>query len=564
MNTFKRLSYQWIFVLMLIVSTLLLATASAQQPPPLGTPPVPPQNPQTDAKVNLGKILFWEEQLSNTGTVACGTCHRPNSAGSDPRTLAHFNVGSTASTHPGPDALLGTADDIHASMGVPAHTADGGYSLSMVFQTRPQVGARKTPSSLNAGFSPQAMFWDGRADTSFADPLTGIVLIPQGAALENQALMPLLDTAEMAPAAAVVGSIAGRIFDVKPLALASQIPPALALWIAGRKYPALFSEVFGTPDVSPVRIAFAMASYQRSLNSNQTPFDAFLGGNTAALTPQEQRGLNVFRGTDCAGCHAGALTSDNSFRYIGVRPAIEDLGRFNVTANANDRGRFKVASLRNVELRAPFMHTGKFNTLEEVVEFYNRGGDFNEPNKDPRVRPRNLTQGAKADLLAFLKRPLTDPRVSAEQAPFDRPSLFSSSERVPLIIGNSVAGSSGSPNISAIEPPILGSTNFTVALTQARANAEVALIVSATDPGETVTATGLPLADFARVNAVTDARGFASLQLRLPNMQRWAGRNLIGRIYVSDSSVANGFAVTKAFQITLFGESDVLSADGFE
>ena len=546
--------------------TLFMSPAFAQPapPPPLGAPPVPPGNPLTTAKINLGKALFWEEQLSITGTVACGSCHRPSAAGTDPRTSIHSALNSLASTNPGPDGIFGNADDIKASAGVPAHGADGVYQPSARFGFAAQVGGRKSPSAINSAYSPQVMFWDGRAGSTFTDPVTGLVLIQQGGALENQALGPLLDTNEMSYIGAVVSDIPARLSQVKPLALASAVPADLTTWINGRNYAALFIDAFGSAGVTPARIAFAIASYERTLNANQTPFDSFNGGTTTALTAQEQRGLGVFRGNDCAVCHAGALLSDNSFRYIGVRPAIEDLGRFNQTANPQNRGQFKVPSLRNVELRSPFMHNGRFNTLEEVVEFYNRGGDFNEPNKDPNVRLRNLNPGQKSDLVAFLKRPLTDPRVGAELAPFDRPTLYSESNHVPIIQGSGVAGSAGIvPNIMAIEPPLLGNRNFTVQVSRGLTSAAATMVVGDSDPGVPSTAT-LPVGSFANIATGLNAAGDASVQLSLPDGQAQVGRTLYGRVYIADPATANGYAVTSAFKITLFGESDVLMQVGFE
>ena len=561
----RKLLYQFLIASCL---TLSMSLAFAQQPPPppppLGAPPVPPGNPLTAAKINLGKALFWEEQLSITGTVACGSCHRPSSAGTDPRTSIHIALNSLASTNPGPDGIFGNADDVKASAGVPAHSADGLYQPSARFGFAAQVGGRKSPSTINSAYSPQVLFWDGRAGSVFTDPITGLVLIQQGGALENQALGPLLDTNEMSSTGAVVSDLPGRLSQIRPLALASAVPADLTTWINGRDYAALFTDAFGSAGVTPARIAFAIASYERTLNANQTPFDAFNGGTTTALTAQEQRGLGVFRGNGCAVCHAGPLLSDNSFRYIGVRPAIEDLGRFNQTGNQQNRGQFKVPSLRNVELRAPFMHNGRFNTLEEVVEFYNRGGDFNEPNKDPNVQPRNLTAAQKADLVAFLKRPLTDPRVGPELAPFDRPNLYTESNHVPVIQGSGVAGNAGIvPNIMAIEPPLLGNRNFTVQLSRGLANAAAKLVVDDSDPGLPASAT-LPVGGFANIATSLNASGDASIQLSLPDGQAQLGRTLYGRIYVVDPAAVNGIAVTSAFKITLFGESDVLMQAGFE
>ncbi len=543
----------------ILLSGLFVGNACiAQVPPqPLGAPPIPAQNPQTPAKINLGKALFWEEQLSVTGTVACGTCHRPSNAGTDPRSL-FVNAGST---HPGPDNVFGNTDDIQGSGGVPSHLNSGLYQLSTRFGLAPQVGARKTPSMVNAGYSPR-LFWDGRAGASFSDPITGQLLIPQGAALENQALAPLLDTSEMSPQGGVVGEIASRIVNARPLALANNIPSALQTWINGRSYPALFAEVFGTGEVTPARIAMAMASYQRTLNATQTPIDQQFAGQQV-LTQQELDGQQVFINNDCAACHAGNRFTDENFRYIGVRPVNDDLGRFLQTGNNADRGAFRVPSLRNVQMRAPYMHNGRFATLEEVVEFYNRGGDFTAPNKDPRVRPRNLTQGQKNALLAFLRRPLTDPRVAAEQVPFDRPTLYSESNHVPVITGTAASGSNGiAPSITAIEPPLLGNSNFTVGLANALGGASATLVVSSSDPGIQAT---VPTGDFANLSTVVAGSGNASLHLDLGNDPALIGQTLFGRYYIADPAANNGLAVTSAFRITVFDVApDMLMVDGFE
>ncbi len=542
----------------LCISTMVTAQAPPQ---PLGPPPVPPENPQSEAKINLGKALFWEEQLAITGTVACGTCHRPDSAGGDPRSL-FVNAGST---HPGPDNVFGNADDIQGSAGVPAHSSDGHYQSSARFGMTAQVGARKSPSAINAGYSP-LLFWDGRAGTSFADPLSGQVLIPQGAALENQSLAPLLDTSEMAAMGTQIASLGPRLAAMRPLALADSIPAALSAWIGGRDYPALFNEVFGTPETTPARVAMAMASYERSLNSTQAPIDQQFAGQQV-LTQQELAGQQVFINNDCAACHAGNRFTDENFRYIGVRPVGEDLGRFAQTGNNADRGAFRVPSLRNVELHAPYMHNGRLATLEDVVEFYNRGGDFTAPNKDPRVRPRNLTQGQKNALLAFLRRPLTDPRVAAEAAPFDRPRLYTESDRVPQIIGTATAGSGGfAPTIIALEPPLLGNDNFTVAVSDALGGALATLVVHSSDPG---VQSSIPTGSFANLSMSLagsgPGAGSGSVQVDLGDDPALLGSTLFGRFYIADPSAADGLAITPAFRIVVFGEvPDLLLANGFE
>ena len=168
-----------------------------------------------------------------------------------------------------------------------------------------------------------------------------------------------------------------------------------------------------------------------AINSNQTPFDS------GSLTAAEIRGQQVFNQNDCNECHTGTLFTDNQFHNTGIRPSAEDQGLFVVTGNQNDLAKFRTPSLRNVELRAPYMHNGRFATLEDVVGFYNRGGDVSAANLERnRVRPRNLSAQQKSDLVAFMKRPMTDPRVASEAAPFDRPMLYAESMRVPQLKGN--------------------------------------------------------------------------------------------------------------------------------
>src|SRR5262249_47426758 len=149
-------------------------------------------------------------------------------------------------------------------------------------------------------------------------------------------------------------------------------------------------------------------------------------------------------------CHGGNTFTTNSFFNLGVRPGAEDGGLEEITGNQGQLAQFRIPDLRNVELRAPYMHNGRFAALEDVVEFYNRGGDF--PNGNV-IRPLNLTAQQKTDLVAFLKRPLTDPRVAAETPPFDRPMLYTESARVPVVSGTGIAGSAGVPQAIAVEPP---------------------------------------------------------------------------------------------------------------
>ncbi|HEY0429115.1 MAG TPA: cytochrome c peroxidase [Pyrinomonadaceae bacterium] len=532
-----------------------LRTNTAQQGPvpPLEPPPIPPVNPVTAAKAYLGKALFWDEQLSATRTVSCGTCHQAGTGGSDRRSFTNL----ANSTNPGADLVFNTADDVVGSMGVPQNLADGTYDWSNVYGYKPQSTGRKSPSYVNAAYAP-VLFWDGRATGVFRDPITNAIVLNNGGALESQAVGPPTNSAEMGHVGRNWTETAFQIQQSKPLALASNVPVSLSAWIDGRTYSELFEEAFGTTDVTPSRIALAIGTFERTLYSDRTPLDLANAGITP-LTAQETRGRNVFNQAQCNVCHAGNLLTDNSFRNIGLRPVNEDTGRFQTTGSQQDLGVFRVPSLRNVELRAPYMHYGKLQTLEDVVEFYNRGGDFpNQPNfAGNLIRPRNLSAQQKADLVAFLKRPLTDTRLTQEAAPFDRPQLFSESTRVPQITGTGVAGANGQiPQVTAIEPPIVGNPRFTVAVSNALGSAQAVLVINSTDPGTG----GVPASgSFARqVIALTGTgagSGRGSVSLAIPNNPSLIGQTFFGRWYVTDASAAGGVAVSPAFKFTVFGEA---------
>ena len=516
------------------------------------TPPVAPVgNPVTATKAYLGKALFWDEQMSSTRTVACGTCHQPASGGSDPRTSAL----DLSSTNPGPDGTFDTDDDIVGSRGVPSNNLDGTYNFNSLFGMNDQVTGRYAPSYLNAGYATDGLFWDGRATNEFRDQITNQVILSANASLESQSAGPPVNSGEMAHAGRDWSQIATRIANSEPLALASDIPGGLETWINGRTYPELFEEAFGTPEVTPARIAMAIATHERTLFSDRTPLDKYLQ-ETGTLTPQEELGRQVFNTANCTFCHTDALLSDQLFHNIGVRPPAEDLGRFNTTGINFDRGAFKTPTLRNVELRSRFMHNGGLQTLEEVVEFYDRGGDFDAPNINRGIiRELNLTPEEKDALVAFMSRPLTDPRVTNETAPFDRPQLYAESSRVPVISGTGRAGTGGvAPQVTAIEPPLAGNPSFTIGVSNAPANAQAVLVINSTDPG---VGTSIPASgSFARQTITLSDNGagigFGSVSLNVP--ANTIGQTFFGRWYVADGAAANGFSVSRVFQFTVFGE----------
>lgn len=536
-------------------------------PPLQPPPPAPVENPMTATKAYLGKVLFWDEQMSSTRTVSCGSCHIPGAGGADPR------IAAATSTNPGPDTVFGTPDDILGSAGVPSTNVDGTYVSHPTYRLGDQVTGRKSVSSVNAVYFP-ILFWDGRASNIFRDPLTNNIVLNNGGALESQAAGPPTSDVEMAHAGRNWNDVAARISGAKPLALSPAMPAALTTWINGRTYPELFQEAFGTPDVTPTKILLAIGTYERTLFGDQTPFDLDVAG-IAPLSAAANRGRGLFNGpVGCNVCHVGNLFAEanlanqgNMFRDIGVRPSNEDTGRFQVTGNNGDLGEFRVPSLRNVGLRRSFFHNGRFSTLNEVVAFYNRGGDFpNNPNvPNNLIRPLALGPGQQNDLVAFLQS-LTDPRVAAETEQFSRPTLYMESNRVPQVTGIGRAGSgSATPQIRATSPPLAGNPNFTVSVSGALGNANAVLVIDSVDPGvgTTIPVTG----SFARMTTTTQntgvANGWASLTMPIPATPNVVGQTFFARWYVQDAGAANGFSVSQAARFTVFGEATAVNRPTF-
>ena len=521
---------------------------------PLGPPSAPPGNPVTATKASLGKALFWDEQLSSTRTVSCGTCHSGAGGGIDKRTGAD----RTRSTNPGFNGIFNDGDDVFGSPGVLANNLDGTYNWSNSYGFREQVTGRRAMPYTDAAYS-NSLFWDGRATGTFRDPLTNQVILQNGGALESQVLGPPLNDTEMAHSGRNWQQVADRISVAKPLVLAVDVPTGLKNWIDGRTYSELFEEAFGTPEVTPARIALAIATHERTLFSDQTPFDQANQG-IGTLSASEQRGANLFGSgvSGCSGCHAGNLQTDDAFHYIGVRPTNEDTGRQQVSNNQNNAGQFRTPNLRNVQLRGAYFHNGNFTTLRQVVDFYNRGGDFNAPNKDPNVRPRGFSAGQITDLVAFLSRPLTDPRVRDELPPFDRPHLYTESNRVPVVSGTGRAGTGGLvPAVTAIEPPLVGNPSFTVGVSNAAGNAaQAVLVIDANDPGvgASIPSSGSFTRQAINLQGASGAgAGYGSISLQIPDNPALVGQTFYGRWYIADASAANGFSVSQVFRFTVFG-----------
>jgi cytochrome c peroxidase len=246
------------------------------------------------------------------------------------------------------------------------------------------VGPRSSMSLVNIGYNYRGLFWDGRVRT-----------------LEEQAVIPIEDPIELNH------TFTELIDDLQD----------------HDEYPQMFREAFGinnTDEITEDLTAKAIAQFERILISGpNSKYDRAINANTAALTPLEQHGFDLFVDAgdedtvdaECSHCHHGGLFMGDLFFNNGIDDTsspdnLLDLGRGGVTGYPIDMGKFKAPTLRNIELTAPYMHDGRFATLEEVIEHYNSGG-HPAPNLDQNIRPLNMSEYDKEALLAFLHT-LTD------------------------------------------------------------------------------------------------------------------------------------------------------------
>ncbi len=558
--------------LLAIGSVVGQSSATHQSGPTDALPPVPfPQeNPFTEAKRVLGKILFFDEQLSSDNTVSCATCHQPQNGGTDPRRVPH----------PGVNGVFGDPDDVFASPGVIRQSASEQYQPAPAFNLQPQVTNRSAQPVINSAYTPIA-FWDGRAGGTFIDPETSQVAIQQGGALESQCVGPPVSDVEMAHQQRSWSHITSKLQTAVPLALATNLPPdTLAAIQADPNYPALFTKAFGNTSITARRIAFAIATYERTLIADQTDWDAFTAGNPNALSPQEQQGLQLLQIKTCTVCHTPPLFSNVQptppgqpptpipamFRNIGLRPPGDDPGRQLVTNIPGDARRFKVPSLRNAALKASFSHTGQFTVLPQMVGFYNAVGQQFPQNRDPLL-PIPMAPPEVQAISAFIAGGLVDPRVASAQFPFDRPTLFTQRPNVNVVeIGIGLPGSGGLvPQWIANMPPNVGNTGFKLGVRGALANASATLRVSSTPPVNNIVAPDKVIGPINLGNAPAPALGFATAPWPIPANPEFAGKAFFMQWFVQDPAAPGGLARSRPLQVTIFcgptGCPDVCLAD---
>ena len=246
------------------------------------------------------------------------------------------------------------------------------------------VGIRNSMALVNLAYNTRGFFWDGRVNS-----------------LENQVLHPIED----------------------PLEMNNTIQEVALRLRRSKKYPALFKEAFGITAKNEITIdllARAIAQFERTLISGNSRYDQVIWGQKGFPEEDEARGIELFfiefagsiNHPGCSHCHFNPLFTDNQFRnngldYVASLLDFKDPGRRNATQNINDSGRFRVPTLRNIAYTAPYMHDGRFKTLEEVLQQYEKGG-HGVINEDPNILPFKLSDRDKKDLIAFLNM-LSDP-----------------------------------------------------------------------------------------------------------------------------------------------------------
>jgi cytochrome c peroxidase len=437
------------------------------------------------ALLRLGKALFWDEQTGGDGNQACATCHFSSGVDSrttntfNPGRNGVFDNGVTPGETLTAANFPTLGDDIVGSQGVvrsdfvgidpnPANAADLCTLVNDgVFFPNRQVTGRNAPSTIMAIFN-RDNFWDGRAKREFngvnpagavsppptilvdnGNGLQAVSVIISPASAASQAVGPPNNGTEMSCTGRTFAQLGRKLLARQPLGhqqvdttdsvLGSlSASPGNGLTTT---YAALINQAFRSQFRASSSLTqdgftqmeanfslfwgLAVLMYESTLVPDQSPFDQWRNGGPA-ISSSARAGLSVFNGAGrCNHCHTGSeFTSasisggrSNGFFNTGVTPTAQDGGQ-----QPQNQGKFKTATLRNIELTGPYFHNGRYSTLRQVVDFYNRGGDVHNAEIDSQIRPLGLSSTDRDNLVSFMLT-LTDDRVRFSRAPFDHPSL---------------------------------------------------------------------------------------------------------------------------------------------
>lgn len=318
---------------------------------------IPEDNPLTRAKIELGRQLYFDPRLSRDGTVSCASCHHPDK---------------------------GYAFDTQFGVGV-----------------KGQEGGRNSPVSYNRILSgPQ--FWDGRAESLEAQAV-GPIANPIEMGFTHDECVERLKTIEgyrlqfeeiFPDGGVTIDNVGKAIASFERVVVTGPSPADYyePILLVESQFPELVKDLEAFEEEDPDSYDFYMEAVE---NSEKNPM------SEAAI-----RGRKLFfdKRSNCSTCHTGANFSDEQYHNLGVGMDSEkpDLGRFDQTKEDKDRGAFKTPTIRNVALTAPYMHDGSQQTLEEVVEWYAKGGHANDHLSD-KVKKLDLTDQEKSDLVAYMK-----------------------------------------------------------------------------------------------------------------------------------------------------------------
>ena len=318
------------------------------------TAKAPADNPPNPEKAALGKLLFWDPILSGNKDVACASCHHPRLGYADNRDLS-IGVNGVG---------LGEDRRFASPNAIPFVKRNSQTLLNVAFNGIDETGQYNPASA--------PMFWDMRV-----------------ASLETQALEPIKAFEEMR----------GNAYEE-----GKAVEAVVARLNANREYRTLFTHAFGGANsVSAANLGKALASFERTLLANNSPFDRYMRGDRTAMTASQIEGMQRFESTGCTNCHKGPMLSDYKPHVLGV-PDNEKL-------SDSDRGikdkpyAFRTASLRNLAFTAPYMHSGEFQTLREVVRFYRRtprNPNVARADVDPLVRQLRRPGRGADEIIEFL------------------------------------------------------------------------------------------------------------------------------------------------------------------